>query len=98
MNTKPTMSDVICKVFPWIKAKWKFVAYMMKYSTYNVNAFGKDSQDSEESCLNLFSDWLTTDKGVKPKTWCKLIEKIKKVNGLQQAAEDISDEVKQPDE
>lgn len=95
LNTMPKMRDLICIVFPKIRAKWKFVAYLMNYTTYDVNAFENDSQNLEESCLNLFTDWLTTDKGIKPKTWHMLIKEIKKVNGLQYAAEDITKEVKE---
>ena len=31
MNTKPKMSDAICIVFPKIKSRWKYVAYLMDY-------------------------------------------------------------------
>jgi len=93
MATKPDMWDVVKIVFPKIKAEWKFVAYSMRYTIYDVNTFENDAHNSKESCLNLFTDWLTTDKGVTPKTWQKLIERIKDVDGLQSTAEDIMQEV-----
>ena len=88
------MWDVIKIVFPKIKAEWKYVACSMRYSLLDVKAFDKDSRDSKECCYNLFSDWLTTDHGITPKTWHKLIEQIKTVDGLQEAAEKIEEEVK----
>ena len=89
MDTKPNMWRIIDIAIPKIKAKWKYVAYSMGYSIPAVSAFEKDSRDSEQSCLNLFEDWLSTQNGVTPKTWCTLLDRIKAVDGLQTAAEDI---------
>lgn len=87
------MWDLIKIVFPKIKAKWDFVAYILRYSPYDVQAFEKDSRDLDGSCKNLFVDWLTTNNGITPKTWQTLIEQIKAVGGLQQAAENIEKEL-----
>ena len=94
MNTKPEMWDVIKIVFPKITGEWKYVAYSMKYTAHDVKTFENDSHDSKESCLNLFTDWLTTNRGITPKTWHNLIERIKAVENLQSAAESIEEEVK----
>ena len=66
----------------------------MKYQIHEVGAFEKDSKDSNGSCLNLFTDWLTTNHGITPKTWNTLINQIKAVDGLQSEAEQIEKEVK----
>ena len=94
LTTKPEMWDIIEIVFPMIKAEWQYVAYFMKYAPNKVSAFERDGKDSKGSCLKLFTDWLTTDNGVIPKNWLTLIEQIKKVDGLQQAAKDIEEKVK----
>ena len=94
MSTKPEMWDTIRIVFPRIKAKWEFVAYSLHYQFLEVSAFEKDSKDSEKSCLNLFSDWINTNRGITPKTWHTLIKQIKAVDGLYNAAEQIEEEVK----
>ena len=83
------MWDIISIVIPKIKAKWDYVAYSMKYSITAVNAFEKDSTDSEQSCLKVFKDWLSTPNGITPKTWLTLLDRIKAVDGLQAEAEDI---------
>ena len=88
------MWDIIRIVFPRIKAKWEFVAYSMKYQAHEVGAFEKDSKDLNKSCLNLFTNWLTTDHGITPKTWYTLIKQIKAVDGLQLEAEQIEEEIK----
>ena len=92
MSTKPEMRDVIDLVFPRIKAKWEYVAYRMNYKPHEVSGFM--ANDSDRSCLNLFTDWLTTDHGITPKTWYTLIKQIKAVDGLQNVAEFIDEEVK----
>ena len=89
MDTKPDMWHIIDIAIPRIKAKWNYMAYSMGYGILAVNAFERDSRDSEQSCLNLFEDWLSTQNGVTPKTWRKLLDRIKAVDGLQTAAEDI---------
>ena len=94
MNTKPEMWDVIKIVFPKIKSEWKYVAYSMRYAPYDVKTFENDALDSKGSCLKLFTDWLTTSRGITPKTWHKLIEHIKDVEELQNVAESIEEEVK----
>ena len=94
LSIKPEMWAIIKIVFPKIKAKWQYVAYFMKYTPLEVKAFKNDSNDLEGSCLNLFTDWLTTNHGITPKTWQILIDKIKIVDGLQNAAENIEEEVK----
>ena len=94
MDARPEIWDIIKIVFPKIKAQWKFVAFSMKYDILEVNGFENDSSNSNESCLELFKNWLQTDRGITPKTWCKLIERIKDVEGLKQAAESIEEELK----
>ena len=94
MNTKPKMLDIINITFSLIKAEWKLVAYSMNYTPYDVKAFENDSKDLTGSCIKLFEDWLTSEKGITPKTWQKLIHHIKIVDGLQHAAEIIEERVK----
>lgn len=93
MTTTPEMKAIITIVFPKIKDKWRFVAYFMDYKYPDIQKFEKDANDPENSCLKLFEDWLHTDRGATPKTWDTLIQRIKAVNGLQQAAEKIEKEV-----
>ena len=94
MSIKPEMWAIIKIVFPKIKAKWKYVAYFMKYEPHEIDAFESGANDLDGSCLKLFADWLTTDHGITPKTWYTLIEQIKSMDGLQNAAENIEKEVK----
>ena len=81
-------------VIPKIKAEWENVAYSMGYESDTVNAIEKECHGKlDKCCQKLFSDWLTTDHGCTPKTWGKLLERIKDVDELKAAAENISMEI-----
>ena len=94
MDTQPEIWDLLDIVVPLINAKWDHVAYSMKYGIPAVNAFEKDSLDSKQRCLNLFKDWLSTENGITPKTWRTLLDRIKAVDGLHAAAEDIEKRIR----
>jgi len=74
---------------PKIKSEWKDVALSMEYSFRAVKAIELESTDLKECCQNLFSDWLETDHGPTPKSWNTLLSKIKEVDSLTTAAEEI---------
>ena len=88
---KPDMWSLIKIVIPKIQAEWEDVAYSMQYDVAAVKAFRKDCDDCKRCCRKLFEDWLDSSHGVTPKTWSKLIERIKDVDSLK--AEDIEKEL-----
>ena len=90
---EPIMWDLIKIVIPKVKAEWEYVAYSMQYKIATVKAIKKDCNDSEQCCMSLFEDWLSTDHGVAPKTWCILLQKIKEVDSLAAAVDDIKKEL-----
>ena len=83
------MWDLIKIVIPKIKAEWKHFAYSLEYDIPIVKAIERDCRDSGHCCEKLFEDWLSTEHGVAPKTWCILLQKIKEVESLFAVAEDI---------
>ena len=87
--SEPEMWDLIKIVIPEIKAEWKYFAYSLKYDIPFVKAIERDCHDSEQCCVKLFEDWLSTGHGAAPKTWCILLQKIKQVESLVAAADDI---------
>ena len=93
-NKKPDMCDLITIVIPKIQAEWEEVAYFLRYDVAAVKAFKKDCHDGKMCCRKLFEDWLESSRGVTPKTWSKLLERIKAVNSLEAASEDIEKELK----
>ena len=42
-----------------------------------------------DCCTALLEDWITTDNGVKPKTWEKLIEVLSEISSLAMVAKEI---------
>ena len=80
-------------VVPNIKAKWERLAYCMRYKPREVEAFKKDSQNLEECCMKLFSDWLETSHGPTPKTYQTLLNHIKQMKDLAAASEEIAGEL-----
>ena len=85
------MDDLKKIVVPEVKAHWEALAYSLKFTISQVEAIERDRdlRDMDDRCTKLFKTWLTTDNGCKPKTWQKLLERIKEVNELYAAAERI---------
>ena len=83
-------------MIPNVKASWKYIAYALEYDIQAVKVIGKNYQnDVTECCLGLFEDWLTTDHGVKPKTWSKLLAQLKAVEELSAVVEVIEEKLGQ---
>ena len=76
-------------VIPEVKAHWEDLAYSMDYKTAQIQAIKRDGKDVSERCTKLLQDWLETNHGCAPKTWGKLVEKIKDVDELYAATERI---------
>ena len=83
------MWELIKIVIPKVKAEWEYVAYSMKYDVATVKEIIKDCSNAEECCEKLFEDWLSTDHGAAPKIWSTLLQKIKDVDSLAAAVDDI---------
>ena len=73
-------------------SEWESLAYCMRYSPEEVEAFKKE-QNLKECCKKLFINWLTTDHDPKPKTYQILLKHIKEVEELTTASEAIEKEL-----
>ena len=83
------MADINNIVIPRIKAEWEDVAYALRYKISTVKAIKTNNENPKKCCQELFVDWLSTDHGVTPKTWSTLLEKLKEVEDLAAATNDI---------
>ena len=81
-------------VIPKIKAEWTYVAYSMQYDIEDVDGIEKDFADLAERSEKLFKNWLSTPKGITPKTWRTLLKCISDVDELKAVAEKIDAELK----
>ena len=89
----PEMWDLINLVIPKVKASWINLAYSMDYSVNAVRGFEGNGRSLDEQCRKLFEDWLTTKHGCTPKTWQTLLQRIKRVDGLTAAADEIKEQL-----
>ena len=83
------MWELIKIVIPKVKAEWEDLAYSMEYNIFTLKKIKYCYSDSEECCKILFEDWLSTDHGAAPKTWSTLLQRIKDVDSLAAAVDDI---------
>ena len=88
------MWDLIKIVIPKVKASWVDLAYSIGYGVSAVSGFERDGRCLDEQCRQLFKDWLTTGCGCTPKTWQTLLQRIKQVDDLTAAVEEIEKELR----
>ena len=94
LSPEPDMWNLIKIVIPKIKAEWEDFAYSMGYDAGTVDAIEEECNGKlDKCCKKLFKDWLTTNNGCTPKTWQKVIERIKAVENLAAATENITKEL-----
>ena len=87
------MYELMEIVAPMIMDKWEQLAYCMRYKIGQVNAFRRDSHDCKESCMKLFSNWLSTGHDCAPKTYQTLLNYIKKVKDFAAVSKEIEKEL-----
>ena len=77
-------------VIPRISAEWDTVAAFLDYSTAMKNTIDKANRGlPRECCTELLENWITTDNGVKPKTWEKFVEVLSKISQLAMVTKEI---------
>jgi len=92
--SEPEMADLITIVIPRIEAYWEDVAFILRYNIPKVMAI-KESHggNATKCCRELFVNWLSTDYGVSPKTWSTLLKKLKEIDWLKRATEEIMEDL-----
>ena len=90
------MGHLVKFVIPKVKAYWEDIAYVaLNYEISDVEAIKQNESDVKKCCQALFKDWLTTEHGVKPKTWSTLLTHLKEVEELSAVVEAIEDKLRQ---
>ena len=81
-------------VVPRIAAQWNKVADYLEYEIeYKQVILKKGHHDPMDCCEILLEDWLSSNRGVSPKSWSKLIEVLKGIKCLHSATETIVKEL-----
>ena len=88
------MADILKIVIPKIAAYWEDIAYALRYKIATVNFIREKHNGEPKACsCGLFIDWLSTNHGAKPKLWSVLLEKLREIEELKTAAEEIEKEL-----
>ena len=81
-------------VVPRIAAEWDVVAIYLGYEVeYKQLIRQRCHHDPERCCLELLKDWLSSNRGVTPKSWSKLIEVLRKIKDLTATTEKIIEDL-----
>ena len=77
-------------VVPRIAADWSIVADYLEYEVEYKQVIKERCQnDPMKCCVELLEDWLSSDRGVSPKSWSRLIEALKGIKSLTTTTEMI---------
>ena len=77
-------------VVPRIAANWSLVADFLEYELeYKQLIREKCRDDPQRCCVELLEDWLSSKRGVSPKSWSKLIEVLRGIKSLKATTEKI---------
>ena len=77
-------------VVPRIATDWSIVADYLEYEVeYKQVIKERCHYDPERCCVELLEDWLSSDRGVSPKSWSRLVEALKGIKSLTATTEKI---------
>lgn len=77
-------------VIPEVSYCWETLADYLEYPTAKKKEIEKRRHyDPYNCCAELIEDWLTSDRGVTPKTWHKLVSVLKEIRELSSVARTI---------
>ena len=77
-------------VIPRIAADWNIVADYLEYEVEDKQAIKeKFPDDPLRCCVELLEDWLSSGRGVSPKSWSRLTEVLKGIKSLTATTEII---------
>ena len=77
-------------VVPRIAADWSIVADYLEYEVeYKQLIKERCQNDPMKCCVELLEDWLSSNRGVSPKSWSRLIEALKEIKILTATTEKI---------
>ena len=89
------MKRLVNIVLPRIAADWKIVAINLEFEHAAIRIIQQRGRDDPESCcLEMLTDWVTTDHGIAPKTWATLLCVLKEIKKLTNACTEIEKELK----
>ena len=83
-------------IVPKIAASWNTVADYLEYELEYKQIIRKQGHDNPvDCCVILFEDWISSNRGVSPKTWSKLIDVLEEIKDLRAVTDKIVQELQQ---
>lgn len=87
---EPTMKVLHDIVIPRISSSWSIVADYLEYKLEDKKLIkAKFPNDPMKCCVELLEDWLSSNRGVSPKSWSSLIKALKQIKDLAGITEKI---------
>ena len=81
-------------VVPRIAADWSIVADYLEYELEYKRLIRENCRDNaQRCCVELLEDWLTSNRGVFPKSCSKLIEVLREIKSLKATTEKIVEDL-----
>jgi len=91
---RPVMRVLHDIVIPRVAAYWSVLADYLEYELeYKQLIQKKCNSDPLECCVMLLEDWLSSKRGISPKSWGVLIKILKDIKLLTSAAEKIEEDL-----
>ena len=63
-------------VIPKISAQWESLAASLQLEAQVAEIKVKNGGDQKKCCIDMIENWITSDRGVDPKTWPVLLQAI----------------------
>ena len=77
-------------VVPRIATEWSIMADYLEYDLEDKKLIRENCNNiPEKCCVHLLEDWLSSDKGVTPKSWSRLIKALKEIKSLAETTDKI---------
>ena len=90
LPTEPNMKWMHKLIIPRVSYCWRKLADYLDYPVEKKREIEERQRgDPYKCCAELMEDWLTSDRGVTPKTWHTLVSVIKEVAELKSSAKSI---------
>lgn len=82
-------------VVPRIAADWSMIADYLGYEVEYKRVIKERCQNEPvRCCVELLEDWLSSDRGVSPKSWSTLIKALRGIKSLTATTEKIINDLK----
>jgi len=92
--TEPTMKWMRKVFIPNVCHCWREVADYLDYSTAKKKEIEERQRGNpSKCCIELMEDWLTSDRGVAPKTWHTLVSVLKDISELSSVSHSIEQQL-----